>query len=225
MRTARLLALAFIALAVPLSRSAAQTCLGMAAFQDGRMRAGVDDQVNSDFNGVRSTLEYGRPRSIYGGISMDGLNVDRPGRSTSGGLGLNLGYQIQINDTPLQFCPGASWQYSSGGADNATQGALGGALGYRLRVSDWFTVVPAAGVWFISTRTAPNSNVLEVVEPAPGPSTTASTRITKLASNQIFLTTGLVFRKALTVSPGVIFPSQNGAKQIYTLGVSINWAK
>jgi hypothetical protein len=224
MRAIRLLALVFLALAVPLSRGTAQTCQGMAAFQDGRMRAGVDDQASGDFNGVRSTLEYGRPNSIYGGISLDGLNVGRPDRSTSGGVGLNLGYQIQINGTPFQFCPVASWQSSVSGGADTNQGAFGGGLGYRLRISDWFTVVPAAGVWFISTRTFPNSSVLDVVEPAPGPSTTGS-KADNGASNQIFLTTGLVLKRAFTINPGIIFPSQSGAKRIYTLGVSINWAK
>jgi hypothetical protein len=208
---------------VPLSRSAAQTCQGMAAFQDGRMRIDVDDQANSDFNGVRGTLEYGRPNSIYGGISLDGLNVGRPSRSTSGGAGLNLGYQIPINGTPFQFCPVASWLSSVSGGGDTNQGALGGGLGYRLRVSDWFTVVPAAGVWFISTR-ASHHNVLDVVEPAPGPSTTGS-NADNGASNQIFLTMGLVLKRALTVNPGIIFPSQNVAKRVYTLGVAINWKK
>ncbi|MFI5232032.1 MAG: hypothetical protein ACHQSE_05905 [Gemmatimonadales bacterium] len=48
MRAMRTLALASLVLAVPLSRAATQTCQGMAAFQDGRWRAGVDDQASGE---------------------------------------------------------------------------------------------------------------------------------------------------------------------------------
>jgi hypothetical protein len=222
MRTARLVALALIALAVPLSRSAAQTCLGMSAFEDGRMRAGVDDQANSDFNGLRSTLEYGRPTSIYGGISIAGLNVDRPGRATSGGVGANLGYQIRMGDSPFQFCPAASWAWSTG-ADQTEQGALGASIGYSLRVANWFAVVPAAGAWLIATRSWSDTHVLEVMDPARGPSAVISPEDNG-TSGQAFVTVGFVFWKSLTINPGLIIPSQGGSKPVYTLGVSMNWA-
>jgi hypothetical protein len=224
MRTARLVALAFIALAAPLSRSAAQTCQGMSAFRDGRWRAGVDDQASGEFNGVRGTVEFGLPESIYGGIDFSGLNVTRPGRATSGGAGANLGYQIRIGDSPFQFCPAASWAWSTGGADQMEQGALGASIGYPIRVANWFAVVPAAGAWLIATRSWPNSNVIEVMDPAPGPSAALSPRDNG-TSGQAFMTVGLVFWKSLTINPGLIIPSKGGAKPVYTLGVSMSWAK
>lgn len=174
MRAIRSLALASLMLAVPLSRGAAQTCQGMAAFQDGRWRAGVDDQASGEFNGVRGTLEFGLPQSIYGGIDFSGMNVSHPGRATSGGVGANLGYQIQVGDSPFQFCPAASWAWSTGGSDQTEQGALGAGIGYPHKVSNWFSVVPAAGAWLIATRSSPTSNVVEVMDPA-GPSAVIST--------------------------------------------------
>jgi hypothetical protein len=222
MRATRLLALASLVLAVPLSRAAAQTCQGMAAFQDGRWRAGADDQASREFNGVRGTLEFGLPQSIYGGIDFSGLNVSRPGRATSGGVGANFGYQIRMGDSPFQFCPAASWAWSTGD-DQTEQGALGATIGYSLKVSNWFAVVPAAGAWLIATRSWSNFHVLEVMDPARGPSAVTSPDDNG-TSGQAFVTVGLVFWKSLTVNPGLIIPSQGGAKPVYTLGVSMNWA-
>jgi hypothetical protein len=224
MRKPHLVVLAFIALTVPLSRGAAQTCQGMAAFQDGRWRAGVDDQATGDFNGVRGTVEFGLPQSIYGGIGLNGLNVSHPSRETTGGVGANLGYQIRIGGSPLQFCPVASWAWSTGVSDQAEQGALGVSIGYQLKVSNWFAVVPAAGAWLISTHAWSTSHVLDVMDaPTPGPSAVTSPRDNG-TSGQAFVTVGLVFWKSLTINPGLIIPSQGGAKPVYTLGVSMNWA-
>ncbi len=223
MRATRLLVLALIALAAPVSRAAAQTCQGTAAFQDGRWRAGVDDQASGDFNGVRGTVEFGLPESIYGGIGLDGLNVSHP-RETTSGAGANVGYQIRIGDTPFQVCPAASWAWSYDLSDQTEQGALGASIGYSLKVSNWFAVVPAAGAWLISTHSWSTSGVLLVVDaPTRGPSAVASPDDNG-TSGQAFVTVGLVFWKSLTVNPGLIIPSQGGAKPVYTLGVSMNWA-
>lgn len=220
MRAIRLLALASLVLAVPLSCAAAQTCQGMAAFQAGRWRAGVNDQASGDFNEARTTFEYGLPKSVFGGISIEALRVNQPG-SNSVGIDVNLGYQIQIGGTPFQFCPAVSWRDESfdGGTN---QGAFGGALGYRLGISDWLAVVPAAGFWFIATHSH-GGGVLLVSDPSAGPYGANST-LDSRASHQIFLTMGLVLKKAFTISPGLIVPSQSGLKPIYTLGVSMNWA-
>ena len=223
MRATRLLALVLVALAVPVSRAAAQTCQGMAAFQDGRWRAGVDDQASGDFNGVRGTVEFGLPQSIYGGIGFNGLNVSHPSRATTGGAEANLGYQIRVGDTPFQVCPAASWAWSSGVSDQTEQGALGASIGYSLKVSNWFAVVPAAGAWLIATHAWSTSHVLEVMDPARGPSAVTSPEDNG-TSGQAFVTVGLVFWKSLTINPGLIIPSQGGAKRVYTLGVSMNWA-
>lgn len=225
MRAIRLLALASLVLAVPLSRAAAQTCQGMAAFQDGRWRADVDDQASGDFNGVRGTVEFGLPQSIYGGIGLNGLNVSHPSRATTGGAGANLGYQIGVGDTPFQLCPAASWAWSSDVSNQTEQGAFGVSIGYRLEVSGWFAVVPAAGAWLISTHSWSTSHVLEVIDaPTRGPSAVASPQGNG-TSGQAFVTAGLVFWKSLTISPGFIIPSQSGERRIYTLGVSMNWSK
>ena len=223
MRVIRSLALALVVLAVPLSRAAAQTCQGMASFQDGRWRAGVDDQASGEFNGVRGTLEFGLPHSIYGGIDFSGLNVSRPGRATSGGAGANLGYQIRMGASPFQFCPVVSWAWSIGD-DQTEQGALGASIGYSLKVSNWFAVAPAAGAWLIATRSWPAFHVLNVMDPARGPSAVISPQDNG-TSGQAFLTVGLLFWKSLTINPGLIIPSQSVAKPVYTLGVSINWSR
>lgn len=223
MRISRLLTLASLALAAPVSRGAAQTCQGMSAFQDGRWRAGADDQASREFNGVRGTIEFGLPQSIYGGIDFSGLNVSRPGRATSGGAGANLGYQVRMGNSPFQFCPTASWAWSIGDYQTE-QGAIGASIGYSLKVSNWFAVVPAAGAWLIATRSWPAFNVLNVIDPARGPSAVVSPEDNG-TSGQAFVTAGLVFWKSLTINPGLIIPSQGVAKPVYTLGVSMNWAK
>lgn len=225
MRKPHLVVLAVVALTVPLSRLEAQTCQGMAAFEDGRWRAGVDDQASGDFNGVRGTVEFGLPQSIYGGIGLNGLNISHPSRETTGGVGANLGYQIKIGDLPLQLCPVASWAWSPGVSEQTEQGALGVSIGYPLKVSNWLAVVPATGAWLISTHSWSDSHVLDVMDaPTPGPSAVASPERNG-TSGQAFVTVGLVFWKSLTISPGFIIPSQRGEKRIYTLGVSMNWAK
>jgi hypothetical protein len=221
MRVTRLLALAIVALVAPLSRGSAQTCQGTAAFQDGRARVGVDDQYNSDFNDGRASFAYGAPRSFYGGVSIDGLQVNHAVNSMFG-VGANLGYQIHLSDTPFQFCPEIWGHYAAGKGSNAqSQVAFGGSLGYRVGVSDWLTLVPAAGIWWISTSTA--DMIVTALAPSSGPSATSAERDNG-TSSQVLMTLGLVFNKAFTISPSVFVPSQTGAKVIYAIGVSINWA-
>jgi hypothetical protein len=214
MRILRSLALALLALAAPLMRGDAQTCQGTAAFQDGRARVGVLDQYNSDFNDVRVSAGYGIPRSFYGNVNFEDMQVGHGG-GTGTGFGADLGYQIHLSDTPFQVCPLVLWQHTS--MDNSHTDVLGfgGSLGYRVEISDWFSVVPAAGVrWLSATEKA------DGVDAGGSPSSLSITQ----TSDEVFMTLGLVFNKTFTISPGVVVPSMSGAKSVYTLGVSINWA-
>ncbi len=75
MRATRVLALALVALVVPSSRSAAQTCEGNAAFQDGRLRAGGFYQDNGDRNDVGAQLAFGIPHSFFGELTLEILST------------------------------------------------------------------------------------------------------------------------------------------------------
>ncbi len=216
MRILRSLALALVALAAPLMRGAAQTCQGTSAFQDGRARIGVLDQHNSDFNDFRASAGYGIPRSFYGNVNYEATQISHGG-GTEDGFGVDVGYQIHLSDTPFQVCPLAMWQHTS--MDNAHTDVVGfgGSLGYRVEISDWFAVVPAVGVrWMSATTTAP-----AILGPG-GNNATTSASATQ-SSTDVFMAIGLVFNKEFTISPGIIVPSQSGTKSIYTIGVSVNW--
>jgi hypothetical protein len=217
------LALALITLAAPFSRGAAQTCAGTGAFQNGRWRLGVDDQYNSDFNDVRGTLAYGAPRSFYGGVSIDGLQVGHGGSSTTG-VGAFLGHQTHLGDSPFQVCPEvwAHYNVESGTGNAQTQVAIGGRIGYLVELTDQFSVVPAAGIWWISTSTS--DNAVNATQPSSGPSATAA-QPDNGTSSQVVMSVGFVFNKTFTISPGVLVPSQSAAKTVYTLAVSINMGK
>jgi hypothetical protein len=216
MRVIRSLALALIALAAPFSRGVAQTCRGTAAFQDGRARAGVFVEDNSSVNDIGARLAYGIPRSFYGEISFDKIQAAHGGPSASG-PGLAVGYQIHLSDTPFQFCPEATAHVSSGTGINTTEYSFGGNLGYRVDVSDWFTLVPAAGIrWVTVTGT---SDALDVAA-----SGGTSQVVIPGSSSEVNMEIGLVFNKSFTIVPGLLVPSQSGTKSIFTLGVSINWA-
>jgi hypothetical protein len=221
MRVVRSLALALIALAAPFARGYAQTCQGTAAFQDGRARVGLEDRHNSDLSDVRGTLEYGVPRSIYGGVTVDQMRAAHGGGSLAG-IGANLGYQIHLGDSPFQVCPELGVRYATGSSDtDVNQFAFGAAVGYRVGVSDWFSLVPAAGVWSIKTGVAYKINLVQ-------PTTGAAPDFPSVAGGTntvVSMTLGLVFNSMLTISPGVLVPSQTGAKTLYMLGVSISWAK
>ena len=223
MRAMQSLTLALIALAAPVSRAATQTCQGTAAFHDGKARLGIDAQYHNDFNDERASFAYGAPRSFYGGVSVDGLKVNHAVNSMYG-VGANLGYQINISDTPFQFCPEVWGHFAAGtGYDAQSQAALGGSLGYRAGVSEWLTLVPAAGIWWISTSTA-RDLVNATSAPSSGPSA-ASAEWDNGTSSQVFMTLGLIFNKTFTINPGLLIPSQKPVRTIYTLGVSFNWAK
>jgi hypothetical protein len=214
MRALRTLTLVLVALATPLSRGGAQTCQGSAAFQDGRAVARVDDKFNSIVNDVGASLAYGIPRSFYGGISIDRSTPAGSGLPTTG-FGAGLGYQVRLSDTPFQLCPSVLWHYAAVDGVRTTTFGLGGSLGYRVGISDWFALVPAAGLSWMSAKTT--GGVTGASGLAPGSSETQT-------GTDVFMTLGLVFNRALTINPGVIVPSQSRAKSIYTIGVSINWA-
>jgi len=220
MRILRSLALALAALAAPLMRGAAQTCQGMSAFQDGRARVGVDDQYNSDFNDVRGAFVYGVPRSFYGGLSVDQLQVGHGGPSMTG-IAAKLGYQIHLSDTPFQVCPEVWGRFTSGSDTTRFQFAFGASVGYRVEISDWFSVVPAAGLWSIRTYWGAENGYNGASKFGSLPPFPGSQQGT---TSQVSMEMGLVFNKAFTISPGILVPSQSGAKSIYTIGVSINWA-
>jgi hypothetical protein len=203
-----------IALSAPISRGAAQTCLGTAAFQDGRAVARVDDKFNSIVNDVGASLGYGIPRSFYGDISIDRSTPAGSGLPTTG-FGAGLGYQVHLSDTPFQLCPSVLWHYAAVDGVRTTTYGFGGSVGYRVGISDWLALVPAAGLSWMSARST--GFVVGVSSSSSGSSET-------LTGTDVFMTLGLVFNRALTINPGVIVPSQSGSKSIYTIGVSINWA-
>jgi hypothetical protein len=213
MRILRSLALALFALAAPLMRGAAQTCQGTAAFQDGRARVGLDDQYNSNFNDVGAAFAYGVPRSFFGSVSVDEMHsssgssgdlLPSGGNGNVFGFGASLGYQIHLSDTPFQLCPLVMAHFASDLGTSVTAIGFGGSLGYRVGISDWFALVPAAGVNWISTNVSNGGGTV--------------------SGSQVLMTLGLVFNRTFTINPGIIVPSQSGTKSIYTIGVSVNWA-
>jgi hypothetical protein len=212
MRAFRLFVLALIALAAPLSRSIAQTCQGTAAFQDGRWRAGAFGRDNDNVSDIGAGLAYGVPRSFYGEISFDKLQDAHSGPSATGPA-IAVGYQIHLSDTPFQFCPEVAAHFYQGSGANSTEYAFGGSLGYRVGISDWFTLVPAAGIrWLSVTGTSDAAN-----------SGGVSQAVASGSSSEVHMEIGLVFHRTFTIVPGLLIPSQNGTSSIFTLGLSINW--
>jgi hypothetical protein len=223
MRTGRLLTAVIVALGIPLSRGAAQTCQGTAEFQDGRWRAGAFEHDNNSVSDYGGALAFGVPRSFYGEISYDKLQDAHEGPSATG-PGLSVGYQIHLSDTPFQVCPELTAHFWSGDGTPVKYG-VGGSLGYRFGINHWFTVVPAAGIRWMTATTLTGINVLTVGQPAgAGPTSTgASQAIVLGSSSEVHMELGLVFHRTFTIVPGLLVPSQNGTSSIFTLGVSINW--
>jgi hypothetical protein len=214
MRAIRPLALLLIALTVPLSRGAAQTCQGTAAFQDGHWRAGAFVHDNNRVSDIGGGMAYGIARSFYGEISYDKLQDAHDGPSAAGPA-LAIGYQIHLSDTPFQVCPEVIAHLWSGDG-NPIEYGVGGSLGYRFGINDWFTVVPAAGIRWQTATTLTGINV----NAASGGSAQA---IALGSSSVVHMEIGLVFNRTFTIVPGLLVPSQNGTSSIFTLGVSINW--
>jgi hypothetical protein len=217
MRAVRLLTVVIVALGVPLSRGVAQTCQGTAAFQDGKWRAGAFVHDNDNASDIGAGLAFGIPRSFYGEISYDKLQYAHDGPSATG-PGLAVGYQIHISDTPFQFCPEATVHFSSTTPANTVEYGFGGSLGYRFGINDWFTVVPAAGIRWLTVTTPTGTSV--VLTPT---STGGSQPVILGSGSEVHMEIGLVFHRTFTIVPGLLVPSQNGTKSIFTLGVSINW--
>jgi hypothetical protein len=214
MRAFRLFVLALIVLAAPLSRGIAQTCQGTAAFQDGRWRAGAFGRDNDNVSDIGASLAYGIPRSFYGEISFDNLQ-DAHGGPSASGPALAVGYQIHLSDTPFQVCPEVTAHLWSGDGSPIVYG-FGGSLGYRVGIADWFTLVPAAGIRWLTATTLTGTSAISSTSPGPQ-------AIAMGSSSEVHMEIGLVFHRSLTIVPGLLIPSQNGTSSIFTLGLSINW--
>jgi len=214
----RLLVLLPLVLAVPLSRGAAQTCAGTAAFRDGRLRLGAFYQSNHDIYDGGFNVAVGIPQSLYFNITLDARGdfptPPPPGDPDPGfggaqwpemGAGIEFGYQIYVADTPLEFCPAVMWHAASNpNSYQVSERGFGGSVGYRFPVSTQLALVPAAGVrWVTTTRCC----------------------LASPAYNDVSVVMGLVFHKTLTLQSGLLARSQSGSKIIYTLTLSTNRLK
>ena len=216
MRAIRPLAMVFLALTLPLSRGDAQTCQGTAAFQDGRWRAGAFVHDNNSVSDYGAGLAFGVPRSFYGDLSYDKRQDANDGPSAVG-VGLAVGYQIHLSDTPFQVCPEATVRLWTDTPGDPIEYGFGGSLGYRFAINDWFTLVPAAGIRWMNVTGTTGINVDNGgVQQTSNPFALGS-------SSEVHMEMGLVFHRSFTIIPGLLIPSQNGTKSIFTLGVSINW--
>ena len=207
MRVIRRLALLILTALAPLSGSGAQTCKGLAAFQDGPARLGVDYQHSADLDYYRGDLAFGTQRSFYGGVSIDETKLSFNSATTTG-VGVGLGYQFHWSDTPFQVCPDVTFHYGSGNGGSTNTLGFGGSLGYRIEMRPGFHLVPAAGIRWMSADVTRNSS-------SQSGGTTSGT--------ETFLNFGMVLNRVWSFVPGVLFPSPASSKTRWTFGLSYNW--
>jgi hypothetical protein len=216
MRTIRLLSLPLLALLAAAMRADAQTCQGLSSFQDGKVRIGAEYRHSDADDMYREGLAFGVHDSWYASANIEEAQLSHANGSTTGASGA-VGYQVHVAATPFQVCPEISAQYQSAPGANASTVGFGASLGYRLFIAEGFTLVPAAGIRFLSNHANYGVSI-------PGGSSAMGTTLMPLPSSEVFMAIGFVVNKQLTAWPTVRIPSGTGAKDVMGIGVSWNWS-
>lgn len=198
----------------------AQRCLGAAAFADGGLRgaATVSHVGKEHSNGVE--LSVGRDRGLF--ASGDVTHSWYKGASLSSTkYGGSVGYQVRLGSR-VHVCPtldvsatNASWNVGGTHLDygNTTLG-VSAAIAAVAWSSPRFDVVPAARLSYFTYAARAQSARLGIERESTG-----SGRLGSLG-----LSTGLIFRKVITVQPFMAIPlGYTGGATTYGVSFGISF--
>jgi hypothetical protein len=193
----------------------AQICAGTAPFTAGHMRVGVGAEFPEGGKSYGGEFAWGLANGAFVGGTVARHSVDDTDISAMD-LAANGGYELRFESMPkIRVCPTASLGYMMGPEvlgtkTNTLHYSFGGAVGGVLPASDNISIVPAAHLAWIGTRTT-----------AEGASDAATDSRTEAR-----LSAGIVFNRAITIAPVVTIPiGEEGAESRFGFAASYNFGR
>lgn len=141
------------------TRSAAQTCLGMASFANGRLQLAPGVAFDDGATSYGASVGYGAPRSFYAAAGFSTTDYDGISASADN-LNVAAGYQVPLASIRAEVCPVASLSLGWGPNDVLAPGvdvsnrtvAAGAAFGIVVGRGSQVQLVPNASFLLASTR-------------------------------------------------------------------------
>ncbi len=133
--------------------AAAQTCLGLASFSNGKMQVSGNGQFTEGANRFGAGFGYGLPSNIFAGAQLSTTSYEGADASSLG-IGANVGYQLTVGKSAnIHVCPVAGFELGMGPdddaseTDNSQQSAnLGFSVGTMMGASPRMQIVPSVGL-------------------------------------------------------------------------------
>ena len=196
-----------------------QTCLGLASFASGIVRAEGAIQFEAGGNAYGAGLAAGAPGGVFASgdvsrSSFDALDESAAGFTTTAGYAVNL-----VRREGLQVCPVVGFAHQSGpnftnGAGSFTSSsnafAFGASLGSMFTASPAFSLAPFTAVTRETDHVSTNDFGTDV-------------SISQSHYN-IQLGVGLVIDRTITFQPAVSLPAGlSGGRPTYSFAFSLNF--
>jgi hypothetical protein len=187
-------------IAVVNAPAAAQTCLGLASFSQGKMQVSGNGQFASGANRFGAGFNYGLPASVFAGAQVSTTSYDGA-PSSSLGIGANVGYQMSVGKASnIHVCPTASLELGMGPDDDANginassrSANVGFSLGTMMGATPRMRIVPTAGLGLAYSKLK--------LEETGNPTTEISDTY-----GQARLGVGFIFNQQIAVRPSIDIP-------------------
>jgi hypothetical protein len=199
----RRMLVASLSLLVMISAPAvAQTCLGLASYADGRLQVTGTGSLSTESSSFGTGLAYGRPSSMFGGLTLGTTSNEALNGSTLE-FGGSLGYQIALgNNGQTQLCPVAGFSVGIGpkntvnsGVDRSNKTAsVGLALATSFLASPRLKIVPTLGLAYAHRQDKAENN--------------SGANLFEIAQNyaQVQIGVGLVLNSTISIRPSADIP-------------------
>jgi hypothetical protein len=186
-------------IAVVNAPAAAQTCLGLASFSNGKMQVSGNGQFTEGANRFGAGVGYGLPSNIFAGAQLSTTSYEGADASSLG-IGANVGYQLTVGKSAnIHVCPVAGFELGMGPDDDATEtnnsqqnANVGFSLGTAMGASPRMQIVPSVGLGLAYTKLK--------TEVAGAESELSDTH------GQAQLGVGFIFNQNIAVRPSVSIP-------------------
>ena len=215
----RSLVVSLALLAIVGSRAAAQTCQGMASFNNGQLQVAGNAQFPEGAKVWGGSLTYGQPAGIYGGADISTTSFDALDMS-SFGVGVHAGYQMKLNRaSKISLCPVARLALGMGPDDesidlnsSSTDLHFGLALGTEMGATQQLRILPTAGLGLQYTK-------VKAEDTGPGGTTAEASETYGLARIGV----GFVFNQQISVRPTVDIPVGSDFSNDPAFGITVGY--
>ena len=200
-------------------RSAAQTCLGMPSFANGRMQLAPGIAIADGATSYGGSVGYGAPASFYGAAGFSATDYEDVVASAEN-VSVSAGYQVPLQAGRAELCPLASLSLGWGPDDLLGPGvdvsnrtvAVGAAFGVVLGHGSRVQLMPTASFLLASTRLTLDNGIQS------GSDSDGYGALT--------LGTGFVFSSRYSLNPSVTIPvGLSGSDPSFGLQAGIHFGR